>query len=89
VRRRRERVLDGQLVANWVDVFGPVICAERQPTHWPERIAVDSVGFKVASSTPRGADELTLTPHEPGGVPSKVARRRHPGSLSSSRTPTR
>ncbi|MGA9634476.1 MAG: hypothetical protein WBQ41_04460 [Solirubrobacterales bacterium] len=42
---RRNPNLDGQIVANWVDVFGPVVCDGALPTYWPERIAVDGKGF--------------------------------------------
>lgn len=52
-RRRRQRVLDGQLVANWVDVFGPVVTFDHGHSLWPERIAVDCVGFRVGGPVPR------------------------------------
>ena len=37
----------GQLVANWVDVFAPVVLAGELPGEWPERIAIDSTGFRI------------------------------------------
>jgi len=45
--RRTQRVsqLDGQLVANWVDIFTPVVCDGLLPTRWPEVIVVDSRAF--------------------------------------------
>jgi hypothetical protein len=45
--RKRQRALDGHLVVSWVDVFGPVVTYAYGHAHWPERIAVDNVGFRV------------------------------------------
>jgi len=53
VRRVRRGDRDGQLASNWVDVFGPVVCFDHGHAHWPERLAVDSVGFVVKSGVPR------------------------------------
>lgn len=53
VRRVRRGDLDGQLVANWVDVFAPVVCFEHGVAHWPERLAVDSVSFVTQAGPPR------------------------------------
>jgi hypothetical protein len=46
-KKRAERVaqLDGQVVANWVDVFTPVICDGLLPTNWPDVLVIDSTGF--------------------------------------------
>jgi hypothetical protein len=46
-RRRRTRVaqLDGQLVANWVDVFAPLVCDGLLPVRWPDVLIVDSRAF--------------------------------------------
>jgi hypothetical protein len=43
-RRTRYRVaeIDGQLVANWVDVFTPVVCQGELPTRWPSTLLLDS-----------------------------------------------
>lgn len=46
-RRRRDPNLDGQLVANWVDALSPLITDGELPKAWPERLAVDSVEFRV------------------------------------------
>lgn len=46
LRRIRQRVVDGQLGANWVDVFGPVVTLAHGHSQWPERMDVDSVGFR-------------------------------------------
>lgn len=45
--RPRDADLDGQIVANWVDVLTPIVCAGELPEAWPERIAVDSVEFRI------------------------------------------
>ena len=71
-RKRRDRVAqdDGQLVANWVDVFTPVICDGLLPTSWPDVLVVDSVGFVRGSQGGRrfnvlGAAGIEQMP-EPG-----------------------
>lgn len=46
-QRPRDPNLDGQLVANWVDVLGPIVCAGELPEAWPERLALDSVEFRI------------------------------------------
>lgn len=45
--RRRDPNLDGQLVANWVDVLGPVVCEGELPRTWPNRLALDSLEFRI------------------------------------------
>ena len=45
--RRRDPNLDGQLVANWVDVLAPIVCAGELPAAWPERLALDSIEFRI------------------------------------------
>jgi hypothetical protein len=45
--RRRDPDLDGQLVANWVDVFTSTIADSLLPAEWPERLAVDCRGFRI------------------------------------------
>lgn len=45
--RPRDPNLDGQLVANWVDVLGPIICEGELETRWPKRLALDSVEFRI------------------------------------------
>lgn len=39
--------LDGQLVANWVDVFAPVVLEGALPERWPQSLALDSVEFRT------------------------------------------
>lgn len=63
-RRKRERDLDGQLVANWVDVFGPVVCWEHGVSQWPECLAVDSVEFRVGGATPRSFHVMVAVGYE-------------------------
>ncbi|MGD9570694.1 MAG: hypothetical protein AB7V62_02260 [Thermoleophilia bacterium] len=62
-RRRGEAT--GQLVANWVDVFGPVVC-EGLPTHWPERLVVDSVSFRAGGVGGRALHVFVAVGYEPG-----------------------
>jgi hypothetical protein len=54
-RRPRKRIcrLDGQLVANWVDVFGPVVCFAHGVSAWPEVLAIDSVEFRQRGRHPQ------------------------------------
>lgn len=44
-RSRRKPDRDGQMAANWVDVFTEVVSDGLLPLSWPERLAVDSTGF--------------------------------------------
>lgn len=39
--------VDGHLVADWVEVFGPVVTQGRAETSWPELVALDSTNFFV------------------------------------------
>jgi len=71
-RRKRPRDLDGQLVANWVDVFGPVVCFAHGAAHWPERLAVDSVQFRVGGAVPRSFHVLAAVGYEPPGYQPRV-----------------
>lgn len=43
-----------QLVANWVEVFGPVVAAGYAETRWPETIVVDDKPFQANTSMGRG-----------------------------------
>jgi hypothetical protein len=63
-RRKRQRDLDGQLVANWVDVFGPVVCFEHGVAQWPECLAVDSVEFRIGGTTPRSFHVMVAVGYE-------------------------
>ena len=46
-KKRAERVArdDGQLVANWVDVFTSMVCDGLLPTRWPDVLVIDSKAF--------------------------------------------
>jgi hypothetical protein len=44
---RRDAARDGQLVANWVDVFTEPLSAGLLPERWPEIVVVDSVEMRV------------------------------------------
>ncbi len=45
-RRHANTNYHGQLVGNWVEVFGPVIAAAYRPVAWPERVVADSRAFR-------------------------------------------
>lgn len=45
--KRRAESNEGQLVANWVDVFSGLVCADELPDRWPAAVAVDSQNFRV------------------------------------------
>ncbi len=52
--RYRDPARDGQLVANWVDVFSDLVCAGDLPTRWPATLLIDSRGFRVTSGERAG-----------------------------------
>jgi hypothetical protein len=41
-RRGPTTVVNGQLVADWLATFGPVVCAPHRETSWPETLVLDS-----------------------------------------------
>jgi hypothetical protein len=45
---------DGNSVADWVEIFAPVVFARSAPTHWPLAVAIDSLPFRnrLAQDTP-------------------------------------
>jgi hypothetical protein len=45
--RLRDALRDGQIVANWIDVFAELICVEELPRRWPETLLVDSKNFRI------------------------------------------
>lgn len=45
----------GQLVADWVEVFAPVLWAAHAPAAWPARVALDEMTFKLTHTR----DEVT------------------------------
>lgn len=50
VRSSRGRFSQGaQLVANWVEVLGPVVAAPHAETMWPETVLLDSTWFMVTN----------------------------------------
>jgi hypothetical protein len=54
-KRHFGRNCHGQLVADWVEVFGPVIAAAYAPTEWPERLVLDSDEYRKGGSGRRGS----------------------------------
>lgn len=44
-RRGPTTVVNGQLVANWLATFGPVVCEPHRETNWPETLVLDSTEF--------------------------------------------
>ena len=71
--RKRQRLYDSQLVANWVDVLGPVASYEHGVSAWPEVLVVDSVQFRQGGQQPRSF-------HRAGAPPPSDAAR-HPSPI--------
>lgn len=49
--RRGAVELGGQLIANWVEVLGPVVAAEHAETVWPETVVLDATWFMVTNTS--------------------------------------
>ena len=47
--RRRDAARDGQLVANWIDVFNDIVCFGELRGRWPTVLLIDSKNFRVIS----------------------------------------
>ena len=62
--RKRQRLYDGQLVANWLDVFGPVVSFEHGVSMWPEVLVVDSVEFRQGGKLPRSFHVMVAMGYE-------------------------
>jgi hypothetical protein len=54
-----QRMGDGQLAANWVDVFADVVTAPRLPDRWPPVLVIDSVEFRL-NAGPRAGEQFHL-----------------------------
>jgi len=52
--RYRDPARDGQLVANWVDVFSELVCAGELPERWPQVLLIDSRGFRITTGERAG-----------------------------------
>lgn len=52
--RRRDPLREGQLVADWVDVFTELVCASVLPGRWPETLLIDSKNFRIHSGAHAG-----------------------------------
>lgn len=52
--QRRDATRDGQLVANWVDVFTEPLSAGLLPERWPEVLVIDSAELRIKSGPRRG-----------------------------------
>ena len=73
---------DGQIVANWIDVFTELICAEELPRRWPETLPVDTQNFRIHSGQRAGRSFHVSSPRSavPGaGAPTPP--RLAPGAL--------
>jgi hypothetical protein len=57
--RGRDPNLDGQLVANWVDVLAPIVCAGELRGTWPARLALDSIEFRIDRG-PRAGERFNV-----------------------------
>lgn len=64
-RRSRTAALDGQLVANWVDVFTAVLAEGELPTRWPATLLVDSKAFSRGGLGGRRFNVLAAAGVEP------------------------
>src|SRR6266567_4252258 len=69
--RRRDPARDGQLVANWIDVFTGLVCAGERPARWPEVLLIDSKNFRVRTGERAGRGfhvfaAMGCDPGEPG-----------------------
>jgi hypothetical protein len=51
-RRRRNR--DGNTVADWVELFAPVVFAPHTPSEWPRVVALDAIPFAVRRKDAHG-----------------------------------
>ena len=47
---KTSRSVGAQLVANWVEVLGPVVSASLREREWPETVVLDSTNFVVTNS---------------------------------------
>lgn len=45
---------EGQLVANWVDVFADVVVEAERPVAWPPVVAVDAAAFRIGTGPNKG-----------------------------------
>jgi hypothetical protein len=52
--RYRNPARDGQLVANWVDVYSELVCAGELPERWPAVLLLDCRGFRITSGKRAG-----------------------------------
>lgn len=50
----RDPARDGQLVANWVDVYSELVCAGELAERWPEVLLIDSRGFRITTGERAG-----------------------------------
>ncbi len=53
---------DGNTVADWVELFAPVVFCPRAPSEWPRIVALDALPFRVADANEKGHPKQ-------GGVP--------------------
>ncbi len=52
--RYRDPARDGQLVANWVDVYSDLVCAGELPECWPAILLLDCRGFRITTGERTG-----------------------------------
>jgi len=74
-RRVMAAGLGAQLVANWVEVLGPVVTAEAAESEWPETIVCDSTNFMV-TNVRTGARTQAFAVLAVWGYPAGAARGR-------------
>jgi hypothetical protein len=69
-------VVNGQLVANWLATFGPVVCEPRRETGWPETLVLDSTEF-VHTDRWTGQRSQLFTVPAAYGYPAGQRHRKH------------
>jgi hypothetical protein len=52
--RYRDPARDGQLVANWIDVYSDLVCAGELPERWPAILLLDCRGFRITTGERAG-----------------------------------
>ena len=57
-KRGKTTVVNGQLAADWLARFGPVVCAPYRETEWPETLVLDSTEFKYTNSWTGRSEQL-------------------------------
>lgn len=87
VRSEREKRVTPQLVANWVEVFAPVVAAEWAEPAWPETVVLDSKPMFAPGPGNRNQQVFTVLAaygYEQSGAGRLVSVQAYPGSVTAS-----